>query len=335
MVNAERYLGYIRVIGEAGQASLSASTVAIVGCGALGSVQAELLGRAGVGRLILIDRDVVELPNLQRQVLYDESDVEARVPKAVAAARRLRAINREVIVEPVVCDVDASNVLEKIAPADIVLDGTDNFETRFVLNDAAVSIGKPWIYGGVIRTTGTVMTVLPGKGPCLRCVCPELPQLLPTCESEGVLASAVMWVAALQVTEAIKVLLGVDGGPSRLYSLDIWDGTARSVEVVRDPSCICCGARRLDFLNRERGSAATILCSRNAVQISPDSPSDVNLAEVGERLRPLGQVSVNPFVLEFTCGANRLVMFRDGRVLVTGTTDTAAARGLVAKYLGV
>ena len=199
----------LEVIGRAGQEALARSTVLVVGCGALGSTQAELLARAGVGRLILVDRDVLELHNLQRQLLFDEQDVRERMPKAAAAARRLRAVNSEIAVEALVTDVTATNVAELLRPADLAIDGTDNFETRYVLNDAAVQANKPWVYGGVLGTDGTVMAVRPGQGPCLRCIFPDPPDahLLPTCETQGVLNTAVVWVAAFQVTEALKLIL--------------------------------------------------------------------------------------------------------------------------------
>jgi adenylyltransferase/sulfurtransferase len=324
------------VIGEAGQRRLARSTVLIVGCGALGGVQAELMARAGIGRLILVDRDVPELHNLQRQLLFDEQDVRERMPKAAAAARRLRAINSEIAIEALVADVMAANVEELLGPADLLLDGTDNFETRYLLNDAAVKAGKPWIYGGVLGTDGTVMAVRPGLGPCLRCLSPEPPdaRLLPTCETQGVLNTAVVWVAALQVTEALQLLVRDPGPGFELHSLDVWHGTTRAVEVARDEACACCVERRFEFLNGERGSSSTVFCGRNAVQVTPENGTAPDFARLRERLEPLGTVTAGGLVLEFTRGGHRMVVFPDGRVLVMGTTDTAEARSLVARYLG-
>ncbi|NMC72146.1 MAG: thiazole biosynthesis adenylyltransferase ThiF [Myxococcales bacterium] len=325
------------VVGAQGQRVLAGSTVAVIGCGALGSTQAELLARAGVGRLILVDRDVLELHNLQRQLLFDERDVREGLPKAAAAARRLRAINSEIAVEPCVADVTAANVADLIRPADVVLDGTDNFETRYLLNDAAVQAGKPWVYGGVLGTDGTVMTIRPGRGPCLRCVFPDPPEphLLPTCETHGVLATAVLWVGALQVTEALRLLLHhpLPAGAT-LHALDVWHGTARAVAVQRHEACPCCGQRRFEFLHGQRGSSVAVLCGRHAVQISPEGPSAPDFDALTRRLAPLGAVAVNGFVLEFSAADRRMVVFPDGRVLVLGTTDTAEARSLVAKYIG-
>lgn len=324
------------VIGHAGQEALARSTVLVVGCGALGSAQAELLARAGVGRLILVDRDVLELHNLQRQLLFDEQDVRQRMPKAAAAARRLRAINSEIAIQAQITDVTAANVAELIGLADLVIDGTDNFETRYVLNDAAVQSGKPWVYGGVLGTDGTVMAVRPGQGPCLRCLLPNPPDahLLPTCETQGVLNTAVVWVAALQVTEAIKVLIRDPSAEFKFHALDVWHGTNHSVAVKRNDGCVCCVERRFEFLSGERGSYSTVFCGRNAVQVSPERATAPDFANLRQRLAPLGTVMVNGLVLEFTCGGHRLVVFPDGRVLVMGTTNTAEARSLVAKYIG-
>ncbi|MBM4318951.1 MAG: thiazole biosynthesis adenylyltransferase ThiF [Deltaproteobacteria bacterium] len=324
------------VIGHAGQAALARSTVLVVGCGALGGTQAELLARAGVGRLILVDRDVLELHNLQRQLLFDEQDVRERMPKAAAAARRLRAINSEIVIEAQVTDVTATNVAELMRPADLVIDGTDNFETRYVLNDAAVQAGKPWVYGGVLGTDGTVMAVRPGLGPCLRCIFPDPPDahLLPTCETQGVLNTAVVWIAALQVTEAIKLLVRDCTAEFRLTALDVWHGTTHSVAVKRNDACVCCVERRFEFLSGERGSSSTVFCGRNAVQVTPERRIAPDFSDLSRRLAPLGKVTMNGLVLEFTCEDRRMVVFPDGRVLVMGTTDTAEARSLVAKYVG-
>ncbi len=324
------------VIGRAGQDALASSTILVVGCGALGSTQAELLARAGVGRLILVDRDVLELHNLQRQILFDEQDVRELMPKAAAAARRLRAINSEIVIDAQVTDVTATNVTELIRPADLVIDGTDNFETRYLINDAAVQSGKPWVYGGVLGTDGTVMAVRPGLGPCLRCIFPDPPDahLLPTCETQGVLNTAVVWVAALQVTEAFKLLVRDSAAEFRLTALDVWRGTTHSVVVHRNETCVCCAERRFEFLSDERGSSSTVFCGRNAVQVTPEKRTAPDFSDLCQRLAPLGKVTMNGLVLEFGCKDRRIVVFPDGRVLVMGTTDTAEARSLVAKYIG-
>lgn len=324
------------VIGPDGQAALARSTVLVLGCGALGSAQAELLARAGIGRLILVDRDVVELDNLPRQLLFDERDARERMPKAVAAARRLRAIDSELVLEARVTDVTAANVAELLQPAELVLDGTDNFETRYLLNDAAVRAHKPWIYGGVLGTEGTVMAVRPGEGPCLRCVLPDPPDSLrlPSCETRGVLNTAVAWVAALQVTEALRLLVRDPTVEPRLCALDVRRGTVRSIRVERDPACTCCGAGRFEFLSGERGTSTTVLCGRHAVQITPERPSPRDLAALSRRLAPRWAIAHNGLLLELTGEGHRLVFFPDGRVLVMGTTDPSEARSLVARYLG-
>ena len=325
------------MIGREGQKNLARSTVLVLGCGALGSTQAELLARAGVGRLILVDRDVLELHNLQRQFLYDEKDAQERMPKAVAAVRRLRSINSEIEVDAVVTDVTATNIAELIRPADLVLDGTDNFETRFILNDASIETGKPWVYGGVIGSEGTVLAVRPGLGPCLRCIFPDLPDAhhVPTCETHGVLNTAVVWVAALQVTEAIKVLVGIPSTEFRISSLDVWRGTAHSMVVSRAQSCICCGERRFEFLNGEHGSSSTVFCGRNAVQITPENKTVPDFKRLREELSPFGKVTVSGMLLEFCVDEHRLLVFPDGRMLVMGTNDVARAKCLVARYMGM
>lgn len=324
------------VVRPQGQQRLAACTVVIVGCGALGSMQAELAARAGIGKLIIVDRDVLELHNLQRQLLFDEQDVRERLPKAVAAVRRLRQINSDITVEDRVADVTAANVTELVSQADLVLDGTDNFETRFLLNDAAVREGKPWVYGGVLGTDGTVMAICPGVGPCLRCVLPTPPDAgdMPTCETQGVLNTAVAWVAGLQVTEALKILLGEPSEESRFHALDIWEGSLSSVRIRRKDDCICCAQRQFEFLDAKRGSSSTVFCGRNAVQVTPAQPAPPDYDALRTRLAPLGTVTVNGLVLEFVVDSYRLVVFPDGRVLVMGTTKTAEARSLVAKYIG-
>jgi len=336
---AARYARHsaLSFIGEAGQRKLSQSSVLVLGCGSLGSAQAMLLARAGIGRLILADRDIVDECNLPTQLLYDERDVAERLPKAEAAARRLRAVNSGIAIEPVIADVTAANIEELVGRADLVLDAADNFETRYLLNDAAVKAGKPWVYGGVLGTDGMVMAVRPGQGPCLRCLFDTPPDmgLVPTCDTFGVLNAAAVWVAALQVSEAIKLLLGGGGESFSLHMLDIRGGTGTAVAAERRTGCPCCGERRFEFLDSKRGSSASaVFCGRNAVQITPERRLAPDFSGLRARLAPLGTVTFNGVVLEFTAGAHRLTVFPDGRVLVTGTRDTAEARSLVAKYIG-
>lgn len=323
-------------VGPQGQEKLRASTVVVAGCGALGSFQADLLARAGVGRLVLIDRDILELHNLQRQTLFSEQDVHDRIPKAEAAARRLRGINSQIITAAVVTDLTAANVENLLSPADVVVDGTDNFETRYLLNDACVKAGKPYVYGGVLGTQGTVLTVRPGEGPCLRCVFPEPPDPdgLPTCETAGVLNTAVAWVASLEATRALAILLGEAPSDKPLVSLDVWKGSARATPFPRAKDCPCCGKKNFEFLDSVRGATPTVFCGRNAVQIRPEKAVAFDFQKLTERLSPLGTVTANGMILEFEVDGKRMILFPDGRVLVMGTTEPSEARTLVAKYLG-
>jgi adenylyltransferase/sulfurtransferase len=324
------------IITLAGQQKLKDSTVLVMGCGALGSFGAELLARAGVGRLILADRDILELHNLQRQTLYTEEDVRQRLPKAEAAAKHLRAINSQIMTASIVTDATATNVEQLIQPVDVVLDGTDNFETRYLLNDACVKEGKPFVYGGVLGTLGTVLTIRPGAGPCLRCVYsePPNPEGLPTCETHGVLNTAVAWVASLEATETLKILLGEPVSEKPLYSLDIWKGSVHAAPAKRSSTCPCCGLGKYEFLDSTRGSSSTVFCGRNAVQVTPEKRHTPDFDLLAKRLSPLGKITANGMILEFEVSDKRMVIFPDGRVLVMGTQDPAEARTLVAKYIG-
>jgi molybdopterin-synthase adenylyltransferase len=323
-------------IGPEGQKKLAEGSVLIVGCGALGAAQAELVTRAGVGSIFLADRDVVEINNLQRQLLFDEQDAEELMPKAAAAARKLKMINSSVRIEGVVTDVTTSNIEKLIEPVDLVLDGTDNFQTRCLINDACIKVGKPWVYGGVVGTNGMVMAVTPGSGPCFRCILPEPPNVsdLPTCATAGVLNTAVLWVAALQVTEAFKLLMGINSSEHFLQVLDIWTGSVTPMRVGKDDNCPCCSQRHFEYLNAERGLSATVLCSRKAVQISPAQPMQLSLELLGQKLKPLGTVALKGLVLEWHIDSYRMVIFPTGHVIVVGTTDPSVAKSLVARYLG-
>jgi adenylyltransferase/sulfurtransferase len=325
-------------IGTAGQARIRAGRVAILGLGALGSALAETLARAGVGTLRLADRDVLEAHNLQRQSLYTEADVVAALPKAVAAADRLHAINRQVIIEPQVADVTAETVEAFISGMDVVLDGTDNFAARYLLNDACLRRGLPWIYNGVIGTSGVSLTVRPGLTACLRCLYPDPPPpgSTPTCETAGVLGPAVQTVAAVAAAATLQLLVGAD--PSRgLLAVDLWDGTFDRIGTAeRDPACPACGAQRYDFL---RGGALAALqsaqlCGRATVQVRLDG--GLTLPTLAARLREagLGHVHANAHLIRLLIPPHELTLFPDGRVLVKGTDDPAEARSLVARYIG-
>lgn len=325
--------------GPDGQAALSRSRVTLIGCGALGTVLASTLVRAGVGALRIVDRDFVELDNLQRQVLFDEDDVAANLPKAEAAAGKLRRVNSQVTIEPVVADAHASNIESYCRDADLILDGTDNFETRFLINDVAVKHAKPWVYGACIGGEGLVLPVLPGRGPCLRCIWEEAPPpgMSPTCDTAGVLGPVVNIVASLQALEAMKLLAGrTEALVRKLVTLDAWGGRVRHLDLQASfeaGDCRCCKQRNFDYLDGAAGGATTALCGRNAVQVLPSQPGAVELEELARRLAPL-QPARNAYLLRFTAGPLEITVFRDGRAIVKGTTDLAAARSAYAKYIG-
>lgn len=322
-------------IGMAGQEALLGSQVVIAGCGALGSFHAAALARAGVGAITVIDRDYIEPSNLQRQWLFEEADAAAALPKAVAAERRLRAINSSIRVRGVVADLCASNAEELLGGAGLILDGTDNFDTRYLINDFAVSRGIPWIYGGAVGAYGIVMPVIPGVTPCLRCVYPDPPSgAQPTCETAGILGPAVTAVASLQTADALKILCGrPELVRARITTLDVWQGGIRQIEApARDPDCPACGRREFPFLD-ESHRPPVALCGRNAVQIH-ERERPIDLPELARRLAGLGEVSANEYALRFREGALEMTVFPDGRAIVKGTGDTGVARGFYARYLG-
>ncbi|MSV35370.1 MAG: thiazole biosynthesis adenylyltransferase ThiF [Bryobacterales bacterium] len=332
-----RYSRQIRFapLGEQGQANIRAARVAIVGCGALGTVQAEAMARAGVGRLRLIDRDFVEWSNLQRQFLFDEADAAEALPKAVAAARRLAKVNSEVEIEPMVADLTPASAPDLFEDIDLILDGTDNFETRFLINDAAVSAGIPWIYGAAVGSYGIKLPIVPGMTACLRCVYPEPPRgAQPTCETEGVLAAVTATIAALQAGDALKMLaLGTDSVVARLTTVDVWTGAIRQLAPPpRDPDCPCCVRREFVHLNGSR-RAPISLCGRNAVQIHERS-RPVDLPELAQRLSAVAPVRSNEFALRVVIDPYELTVFADGRAIIKGTQDAGVARSLYARYIG-
>jgi adenylyltransferase/sulfurtransferase len=321
-------------IGESGQERIRRASVCIIGCGALGSFQAEALARAGVAKLRLIDRDYVDYTNLQRQWLYDENDARSETPKAIAAARRIEHLNRHVTLEPHVTDFTPSNAEELIAGFDIVLDGTDNFETRYLINDISVKGGMPWIYGAAIGSYGIVMPIVPGRGPCFACVYPEPPSgMQPTCDVNGVLASTTATVASLQVAVALRIIVGWPDFTCRIQSIDVWQGTSKQMNACApDPVCQVCGVREFRFLEGRRRVPVS-LCGRNAVQLH-ESTRPLNLSELAARLRPLGAVRVNDFALRMSLQNYELTFFPDGRAIVKGTTDIGIARSLYARLIG-
>lgn len=322
-------------IGREGQEVLRRARVVILGCGALGAGQANLLVRAGIGKLRVLDRDYVEESNLQRQTLFEESDAAQRLPKAVAAEKKLCAINADVEVEGVVTDVRAGNIENFISDANLVLDGCDNFETRYLLNDAAIKLNIPWIYGAVVGSYGVTLTVLPGHTACLACLLPQPPGGLgETCDTAGIIGPAVYWVSSIQVAEAMKVLLGRDADlHGSLLGYDIWTNRIERLQAVRDPACRACGAR--DFVHlRGESPQITSLCGRNSVQIRHVQAREVDLAALERRLAPLGPVRSNAYLLQCCLEDYEITVFPDGRALIKGTQDPAVARSVYARYVG-
>src|SRR3954471_3333141 len=303
----ERYSRQVRFpgIGKDGQQKLLDSTVTLVGCGALGTVLANALVRAGVGHLRLIDRDFIETNNLPRQLLFDEADGAANLPKAEAAARKLRVINSGVTVEPIVTDVDRTNIVDLVKDADLILDGSDNFEVRYVINDAAVKLGKPWVYGGCIGSHGQTMTILPGRTPCLRCVfeAAPAPGEAGTCETAGVLSPIVNIVASFQVAEAFKILAGhMDAVNRDLVYIDVWENVTKRIKIANLKGKVdgpCCGRGKFEWLDGEHGAQTTSLCGRNAVQVSHRVAGKLDFESMARELAAVGKVSFNKFLLKF------------------------------------
>jgi adenylyltransferase/sulfurtransferase len=335
---AERYSRQtiLPEFGIEGQRRLAAADVIVIGCGALGGHLSTAMVQAGVGRVTVVDRDVVELNNLQRQVLFTEADAAEGLPKAEAAAARLRQINSAITIEGVVADVTPRTIESLIQGKSLVLDGTDNFETRFLINDACIKHGIPWVYGGAIGAMGMTMPILPGRGPCLRCILPEPPPpgSQPTCDTYGILNTAPAIVAALQASTAFKLLLGKDSRAPALISFDVWEERWERLEIPRDPDCPACVRRELSFLSAERLSRSTTLCGRQAVQITPPIPLKLDLEALARRLGPRFRPRYNGFILQLFADDLELLVFPDGRTLVKGTTDESTARKVHARYIG-
>lgn len=333
-----RYSRQIRFpgVGADGQRKLGESSVLIVGCGAMGSALANNLARAGVGRVRIVDRDFVELNNLQRQTLYDERDAAGAAPKAIAAARRLRAVNSAIIIEPEVADFNADNAEELLDGMDLAMDGTDNFETRYLLNDACVKLGKPWIYSGVIAAYGVSMTIVPGDTGCLRCVFPErpLPGTTPTCDTAGIVNGIVAAIGGVSSTEAIKLLTASERLARGLFWMDLWENSVERMELPRNPDCVTCGQRAYEYLDAALGEDTATLCGRNAVQVRAPSGSRLDLAALAQRLDGLGPVTHNEFLLRATLDGYELTVFPDARAIIKGTDEPAVARTVYARYIG-
>jgi adenylyltransferase/sulfurtransferase len=326
-------------IGRDGQEQLGRARVLVVGCGATGSTLANNLARAGVGHLRIVDRDFVEGNNLQRQVLYEEDDVLRGMPKAAAAAERLRKINSLIEVDARVTDVTPDNIEELLDEVDLALDGTDNFETRYLLNDASLKLGIPWIYSGVIAAYGVTMTVLPHDTACLRCVFPDrpLPGTTPTCDTAGVLNGIVGVIAGFASNEALKVLLGSESRVRGMTWVDLWENTFDRIELPRQPDCPACGRGEFEYLDASIDESGTSLCGRNAVQVRPPhgTTAAVDLDALAERLRPVGDVATNGYLLRLRVDGHELTVFPDARAIIKGTDDPAVARTLYARYVGM
>ena len=321
-------------IGEDGQEKLLASKAVIIGCGALGTAHANALARAGVGRLRIVDRDYVEESNLQRQSLFDENDARESLPKAVAAERKLKQINSGVQAEGIVADATSRNIEDLVRGFDVIVDGTDNFEARYLLNDVAVKQGIPWVYGAVVASSAVTMTILPGRGPCLACVFPDAPSgLHETCDTVGVIGPAAAWTSAIQVTEVLKILLRLEQElHGTLFGFDIWHNRVQQVRPKRDPDCKTCGEGI--FAHLEEGEPApTTLCGRDAVQIRHRGSRHLDLGLLKTRLERFGDVRANDFLLKFSFDGYEMTVFADGRAIIKGTQDPAVARGLYAKYI--
>jgi molybdopterin/thiamine biosynthesis adenylyltransferase len=341
-------------IGLLGQDRLAKSTVAILGLGALGSTIAERIARCGVGTLRLIDRDWVELDNLPRQSLYTLHDAEYQLPKSIAAANHLAAIDPNLQLKPNVCDLTHHNALELLQGADIIFDGTDNFETRFLINDACVKLGIPWVHAGIVGASGQAMLVDPGRTACFRCLVPEIPPIesMQTCDRAGVLGPAVGVVASWQALLGLKWLAETKSGErcedeercegsddsrrgfSRLTIFELWSGEVRNVILHRADDCPTCGRRQFEFLNGDRSSDTKVLCGKNAVQIRVPEDRCIDLSILSSRLRELGDVLVTPFLIRFSIDKYVITVFSDGRGIVHGTENPEEARKIYARWIG-
>jgi adenylyltransferase/sulfurtransferase len=325
-------------IGEEGQRRLNDARIVIIGCGALGTAQAEGLARAGIGFLTVVDRDFVEFSNLQRQTMFTESDAAERLPKAIACMNHIREINSEIEVEPVIADVNHSNVEQLLVKADLVLDGTDNFATRYLLNDACVKHRVNWIYGAAVGSYGVTMTIRPGITPCLRCIFPEAPPAAssPTCDTAGVIMPIISVVAAVQVAEALKLLTGhMDQLHRSLMQFDVWKNEWRRIGLGPAlKECPTCALGEYETLNPEAKGFAAVMCGRHAVQVSPASAARIDLDALRQKLEAAGEVKANGYLLRFRAGEYELTVFPDARSIIRGTDDIATARSLYSKYIG-
>ena len=327
-------------LGEEGQERIQQSSVVLVGLGAIGSVTADILARAGVGSMRLIDRDYLEIENLQRQSLYTEEDIRENLPKAVAAERALKKINSEIYLESAVKDVNAHNIRSLLSGFDLILDGNDNFETRFLINEASVFLSIPWIYAACLGSYAVSMTILPGETPCLNCLFDVLPKpgTVETCETAGIIAPASHLVATLQSAEALKFLSGrKEALRKEIVSLDLWSDTfeARGIKLKEpDKNCLICGKREFKYLGEKTPSSLHALCQRNAVQIFTEDQEEVDFETLAPRLERAGKVSYNRYLLRFVVENYTITLFKDGRAIIKGTADPALARSVYSRFIG-
>ena len=339
----ERYSRQIlfQHIDEDRQKKLIDSTVLLIGCGALGTVSSSYLVRAGIGQLRIIDRDFIEENNLQRQILFDEDDILENVPKAIAAQKKLQRINPDIKIEGFVTDINYSNIEELTKDVNIIIDGTDNFETRFLVNDYCVKNSIPWVYGACIGSRGVVMNIIPSMTPCLRCVFETMPQIgsFPTCDTAGVIGPIAGIIASFQVTEAIKILTGnYDSVIKNLLEIDVWETNFRQIDIseLKDTnSCPTCKLHNYEFLEAEAGVMTTLLCGKNAIQVMSRNIGNIDLRHLEQRLVSIADVSCNDFMLKFKIKDHTFTVFPDGRAIITGTADTSIAKSLYSKYLGM
>ena len=326
-------------IGKRGQEKLLNSRVLLVGCGALGASHAEILARAGIGFLRIVDRDFVEFSNLQRQTLYSESDAKDRLPKAIAAKNRIAEINSEIETEAIVADVNHSNIENFVKDVDLVLDGTDNFQIRYLLNDTCVKLEKTWIYGAAVSSYGATMTIIPNKTPCLRCIFEEIPSAgsAPTCDTAGVIQPIITSISAIQTTEALKILTGNSAALHKsLINIDIWQNDWRKISLSEpNEDCETCGKQNFEFLDASNQDFFTALCGRDAVQIQPPNAKKIDLQNLAEKLKSYGEIKLNEYLLRLTIEDYEITVFRDARAIIRGTDDISAARIVYAKYIGV
>ncbi len=325
-------------IGKSGQEKLKSARVLLIGCGALGASHAEILARAGIGFLRIVDRDFVEFSNLQRQTLFSEKDANERLPKAIAAQNRIAEINSEIEVEAIVADVNNSNIESFVEGVDLVLDGTDNFQIRYLLNDACVKLNKTWIYGAAVSSYGTTMTIFPNETPCLRCIFEEMPSTgsAPTCDTAGVIQPIITSISAIQTTEALKILTGnFDKLHKSLIQIDVWQNDWRKIKVGKpNTDCETCAKRNFEFLEAENAGFFTALCGRDAVQIQPPYAAEINLTLLAEKLKNTGEIKINEYLLRLTIEDFELTVFKDARAIIRGTDDISVARSIYAKYVG-